>query len=218
MVVSSSKRVVKDRWVKATWEEFVEIAYSAEYQECSAYFDSGEMRLEMPSLGIGHARQNGVVWDVITFFTAFKNIDITKYVNASFQKAGEREFQPDAAFYIGKGAKYLPPQNNSPVNVDLCGLPSLVVEVGATSIKDDLGLKRILYERIGIAEYWVVDVAVKEVIAFSIGEDRRSGVIRTSEVLPGLEIGIVEEALRRSEQENDGAIAQWLMKTFNSAA
>ena len=216
MVVSSSKRALTDRWIKASWKEFIATAYSSEYVDCFAYFDSGMMRIEMPSLGVGHARQNCVVYDVITFFSAFQNLDITKYINASFRKSGEKEFQPDAAFYIGEGAKYLPPQNNSPMNIDLFGLPNLVVEVGATSIKDDLGLKRILYERIGIAEYWVVDVAMKEVIAFSIGEDSRSGVIRTSEVLPGLEIGLVEEALRRSEQENDGAIARWLMKIFAS--
>ena len=167
----------------------------------------------MASLGAGHSRQNGVVWNVITLFIAVKGMDATNYVNASFQKSGEREFQPDAAFYIGEGAKYLPPQNNSPVNVDLFGPPSLVVEIGSSSLSDDLGRKRMLYERVGVREYWVVDVQEKEVVAFAI-EDGRSGRISTSNVLPGLEIAVVEEALRRSQTENDGAIAQGLMKIF----
>lgn len=199
--------------MKATWDEFVTAAYEPAYVNCKAYFDSGSMRIEMPSLGVGHARQNGVIWNVITFFVAAKGIDITSYINASFQKTGLKEFQPDAAFYVGAGAKYLPPQNNSPVIIDLCGSPSLVVEVGASSLSDDLGIKRILYERAGISEYWVVDVEGKKVVAFDI-EDERSGQIRTSGVLPGLEMDLVEEALRRSQSENDGAIAQWLVKTF----
>ena len=214
MVVSSSQRILTDTWVQATWDEFVETAYkNPAYADGRAYFDTDRMRIEMASLGAAHGRQNGVVWDVITLFVALKSIDITKYINASFQKTGEKEFQPDAAFYIGEGAKYLPPQNNSPVNVDLFGPPTLVVEVGASSVQDDLGWKRLLYERVGIPEYWVVDVKTQEVFAFSM-EEGRSGRIQNSAVLPGLGIGLVEEALRRSQSENDGAIAQWLMKTF----
>jgi len=118
MVVSSSKRILMDTWVRAIWDEFVAVAYDdPAYAEGRAYFDAGYMRIEMASLGVGHGRQNGVAWDVITFFSAAKNLDITKYMNASFQKADERECQPDAAFYIGEGAKYLPPQDNSPVNI-----------------------------------------------------------------------------------------------------
>ena len=96
MAVSSSQRVLTDTRVKATWEEFVEIAYDPAYTDCKTYFDSGSMRIEMPM------------------------------------------------------------------------------------------------------------------------EDERSGQIRTSGVLPGLEMDLIEEALRRSQTENDGAITQWLMKTFAS--
>ena len=213
MVVSPSQRVLTDTWVEATWDEFVAIAYDPSYIEGKAYFDAGDMRIEMASLGTGHGRQNGVVWDAVTFFVAARKLDVAKYVNSSFSKQGEREVQPDAAFYIGEGAKYLPPQNNSPVNIDLFGPPTLVVEVGASSFSDDLGRKRIMYERLGVQEYWVVDVEGRKVVAFSI-DSGRSGQIRVSAVLPGLEIDVIEEALRRSQTENDGAIAQWLIKTF----
>ena len=214
MVVSSSQRILTDIWVEATWDEFVAIADDPVYASCKAYFDSGFVRIEMPPLGTGHARQNGVIWNVITFFVAAKGMNITSYMNASFTKTGMKGFQPDTAFYIGEGAKYLPPQNNSPVSIDLCGPPSLVVEVGASSLSDDLGAKRMLYERAGISEYWVVDVKGKKVVAFDM-KDERSGQIRTSAVLPGLEIDFVEEALRRSQAEDDGAISQWLMKSFS---
>lgn len=54
-------------------------------------------------------------------------------------------------------------------------------------------------------------------VAFSIDEEGRSGQIRASGVLPGLEMALVEEALGRSQTENDGAIARWLMKTLNQS-
>lgn len=36
-----------------------------------------------------------------------------------------------------------------------------------------------------------------------------------SEVLPGLEIGVVEEALNRIQDEEDGAINRWLIEKFS---
>jgi Uma2 family endonuclease len=135
MVVSSSQQILTDTWVKATWDEFVSVAYDdPAYTEGRAYFDAGYMRIEMASLGVGHGRQNGVVWDVITLFVLAKKLNIAKYANGSICKSGERGFQPDAAFYIGDTAKYLPPQNNSPLNIDLFGSPTLIVEVGASSL------------------------------------------------------------------------------------
>ncbi|OOO00009.1 MAG: hypothetical protein ATN35_09665 [Epulopiscium sp. Nele67-Bin004] len=37
------------------------------------------------------------------------------------------------------------------------GVPSLIVEILSTNRKDDLKTKFELYERIGVAEYWIVD-------------------------------------------------------------
>ncbi len=45
-----------------------------------------------------------------------------------------------------------------------------------------------------------------------MGDDGQSGQIRISVVLPGLAVDVIEEALRRSQTENDGAIAQWLVR------
>ena len=69
------------------------------------------------------------------------------------------------------------------------------------------------YEWLGVAEYWVVNVAERRVIAFAV-EGNRSGEVAVSGVLPGLEIALVEEALRRSETEDDTALMRWLMETL----
>ncbi|WP_215618313.1 hypothetical protein [Leptothoe kymatousa] len=50
-------------------------------------------------------------------------------------------------------------------------------------------------------------------IAFSIAEGH-SGQIQVSEVLPGLKMSLVEEALVRSQTADDGAITRWLMQTL----
>jgi len=49
MVVSSSQRVLTNTWVRAVWDEFVAVAYDPSYAKYKAYFDSGFMRIEMPT-------------------------------------------------------------------------------------------------------------------------------------------------------------------------
>jgi hypothetical protein len=38
--------------------------------------------------------------------------------------------------------------------------------------------------------------------------------IRVSEVLPGLEMSIIEEALRRNQTEDDTEVSHWLMQVL----
>lgn len=212
MVVSQSQQILTDTWVKATWDEFLAVTNSSDYQDGRAYFDAGYMRIEMAALGAGHGRQNAIALKVADIFAALHDIRMIEFLNCSFRQAGERECQPDIAFYIGEGFQ-LPPQNNTPINIELFGPPTLAIEIGASSLSDDLGTKRLLYERLGVQEYWVVDVKAQQVIAFSIAEGR-SGQIQVSEVLPDLKMSLVEEALVRSQTEDDGAITRWLMQTL----
>jgi hypothetical protein len=65
-----------------------------------------------------------------------------------------------------------------------------------------------------VQEYWVNDLNIGEVVAFAIAEGR-SGRVRESQVLPGLAIASVEEAIKRSQLEDDTKINLWLLKTFS---
>ncbi len=168
----------------------------------------------MSPVGPLHARHNSIIPYVVILFATLRNIRVVQFANASFRKAGIREFQPDLAYYIGSDLRVPPNDSNSPVDLDEYDPPNLVREIGASSFNDDLGSKRLLYEDAGIAEYWVDRANTREVFAFAINAGG-SGRIQQSRVLPGLEIRLVEEALNRSQTEDDGEINRWLIQTFS---
>jgi Uma2 family endonuclease len=216
MVSSSSKslqNLATDTWVKASWEDFLTLADDSTYANGRFYYHQGYLRIEMSPLGPRHGRQNSIISNVVTLFATLKNIRIVEFINTSFRKAGLDEFQPDLAFYLGSGLR-VPPETNSPVDLNEYDPPTLVVEIGASSLSDDLGWKRLLYERAGVQEYWVNDANAREAIAFAIAEGR-SGEIQESQVLPGLAIAIVKEALQRSQTQDDGEINRWLLQSFS---
>lgn len=61
-----------------------------------------------------------------------------------------------------------------------------------------------------MSEYWVVDVQNAQTIAFAIA-DGSSKRINQSQVLPGLEMALLEEALRRSRQMDNTQVGAWLL-------
>jgi Uma2 family endonuclease len=216
MVSNSSTNLqdlATDTWVKASWEEFLRLADNSTHASGRFYYYQDYLRIEMSPIGPRHGRQNSIISNVVTLFATLKNIRIVEFTNTSFRKTGLYEFQPDMAFYLGSGLK-VPPETNSPVDLNEYDPPTLVVEIGASSLSDDLGWKRLLYERAGVQEYWVNDANARRAIAFAIAE-RRSGEIQESQVLPGLSIAIVEEALQRSQTQDDGEINRWLLQTFS---
>ncbi len=203
-----------DTWVKADWEDFLTFADDPTLVNGRFYYDQGYMRIEMSPLGIAHGRDNTVIPLVINLYAALQNIPIVGLTNTSFRKIGIQEAQPDVAFYIGDDLRF-PPRNNAPVNLDELIPPTLVVEIAASSLQDDLNRKQKLYQRLGVKEYWVVNVSASQVVAFSLSAGEAT-VIYTSQVLPGLAIALVEEALRRSQAEDDGAISRWLLAIFQA--
>ncbi|GFZ95187.1 Uma2 family endonuclease [Okeania sp. KiyG1] len=91
--------------------------------------------------------------------------------------------------------------------------PDLVIEVANSSLSDAQGEKLILYENIGVVEYWIVDVQNVKIIALSV-VDGGSKQIRESLVLPGLKIALLDEALQHSRNMNQRLVGSWLMEKF----
>jgi Uma2 family endonuclease len=198
-----------DTWVEATWEDFLTYADDPTLISGRFYYDSGWMRLEMSPFGSAHGRRNTIISTLINLYATLKGISLTSFTNTTFRKVGVREAQPDLAFYLGTGYN-LPPDNNSPVNLNKVDPPTLVVEIAASSLEDDLTRKVTLYQRLGVQEYWVIDVNQNQVIAKALTSSTTTE-LSASQVLLGLELKIVESALQRSQQQDDSGITRWLL-------
>jgi len=78
------------------------------------------------------------------------------------------------------------------------GVPELVIEIASKKTrKRDETIKRRLYERVGVSEYWIVDPEIDVVRVYLRGQSgfgrpielsREAGDVLTTTLLPGLEL------------------------------
>ena len=202
-------QLLTDTWINATWEEYLQVVCDRTYEKAKSYYYKGRMRLEMSALGNPHSRDHAIIIYAICLFAGLNEINLDSHDNCTYRKTGYEEAQPDVSFYVGENAEIVPWETTI-IDLDIYPPPDLVIEVAYSSLADDKGEKRLLYESLGVREYWIIDVQNVEIIAFEI-LDRGSRRIDRSQVISGLEIAILEAALRRSREMNHGKVSAWLL-------
>lgn len=211
-MTTSKIQIPTDVWVKATWEEYLAALEDPAYEKAKGYYYNGRMRIEMSPLGNDHASDHSIVTYAVHLFAALKKIDLNGKDNCTYRKTYCRETQPDASFYIGETAEAIP-YGTKIIDLDIYPPPTLVIEVANASLPDDKGEKRLLYEELGVSEYWIIDVQNVQIIAFAIenGGSRRIG---RSQVLLGLPFSLLQEAFQQTRQTNHGKVSAWLLAQF----
>jgi Uma2 family endonuclease len=203
-----------DTWVNATWDQYLEAIGDRAYENAKSYYHNGRMRFEMSPLGNPHSRDHATVIGALYLFAGLRGVDLDAHDNCTYRKTGCEEAQPDVSFYLGANAETVPWEATI-VDLDIYPPPDLVIEVAYSSLSDDKGEKRLLYESLGVREYWIVDVQNIQIIAFEI-QNRGSRRIDRSLVLSDLEIALLEAALQRSRQMNHGKVSAWLLSQLQS--
>jgi Uma2 family endonuclease len=200
-------------WQSATWDEFVSTADDPASAKLKGYYSKGRMRFEPMSTGSDHSKDHMIIILSVGLYATLQGIPINGHDGCSYRKLGMAEFQPDASYYIGDQADAIP-WGTRVIDLDQYPLPNLVIEISDTSLADDLGEKRLQYEDLGITEYWIVKVQLMQILGFAIAADSSSRRLRESQVLPGLKLEILEQALQRSRQDNQSATTAWLIEQF----
>ncbi|MDZ8104298.1 MAG: Uma2 family endonuclease [Nostoc sp. DedQUE12a] len=204
--------LVTDTWIKATWDEYIELIENPAYEKAKGYYYNGHMRIEIYAVGNDHASDHTIILFAVNLFATIKGIALNGKDNCTYRKTGFNEAQPDVSYYTGDNANVIP-YGTSIINLDIYPPPDLVIEVANTSLADDRGEKRLLYEDLAVKEYWILDVQNVQIMAFAI-ENQGSRRITESQVLPGLAISLLNEALRRTRQMNQSQVGAWLLAQF----
>lgn len=209
--------LITDQWISGTWEEFEQILENPLYAESRCYYDKNQilqMRIETMPVGSEHADDNTLIIFALSLYCTLKNIPARGLTNCSYVKTGVKGCQPDISYYIGEVANQAP-RSSSIVSLDESPVPNLVIEISSSTINDDLGKKRLLYEQLGTSEYWVVDVQEVKIIALEMLENGGSRQIITSNLLGGLAIADLEEALKLSREKSQSEVGAWLIQKYS---
>jgi len=201
-----------DTWVVATWDKYIQAIEDPIYEKAKGYYHNGKLRIEMSPVGSDHASDHTVIIFAVNLFATIKGIPLNGRDNCTYRKTGYQEAQPDVSYYINENADAVP-WGTSIINLDNYPPPDLVIEIANTSLADDKGEKPLLYEELKVGEYWIVDVQNVQILAFAVA-DGGSKRITQSQVLPGLAIALLEDALRRTRQMNQGEVGAWLLAQF----
>ncbi|MBW4699761.1 MAG: Uma2 family endonuclease [Aphanocapsa lilacina HA4352-LM1] len=190
----------------ASWEHLLDPAL----EKAKFYYNSGWMRVEMSPVGPSHAQDNGLVAPIIAQWLLIRALPLSSYINVTLRKSGLQEAQPDLADFAGQ-ADRRPARSNTPTDLGTVLPPVLAIEISASTLADDLDAKRELYARLGVGEYWVVDVEAVEVRMFATAEDKSALVpVPHLRVLAGLESSALAEALRRGRGEGDASAMRYI--------
>jgi len=109
------------------------------------------MRIERSPVGNDHSRDHSIIIHAVHLFTGMKGIDLNGHDNCTYRKTWVSAAQPEVSFYIGETAEVIP-WGTGIVDLDQYPPPTLVIEVANTSLADDKGNKRLLYEELGVSE------------------------------------------------------------------
>ncbi|WLT39480.1 Uma2 family endonuclease [Synechocystis sp. B12] len=204
--------IKSDTWTEATWEEFIQATENPDYDKAKFYYYQNQLRIEMSPIGNDHAHDHSTILGGIHLYLATHDLNVAIKDNCSYRKADKQEAQPDISCYVGNNADVIP-SGTSIISLDEFP-PDLVIEIANTSLADDQGKKRLLYEELGVKEYWIVNVKDFTVTAFRV-HGQGSYRIHISQVLEGLQLSLFEEALKMGRETSHTQAAKWLLSQFS---
>jgi Uma2 family endonuclease len=201
-----------DLWIKGSWEEYLEAINNFPDNQGKSYYYNGYYRLEMTPIGNDHASDHAILIFAVSLYATLKNLTFNAKDNCSFRKSGYREVQLDISYYFAEKANLIP-YGTSIIDLNQYPPPDLVIEISKSTLNDDLGNKRLLYEELGVSEYWSVKVDDPQIFAFEI-IDRGSKRIDISKVLPNLKLAVLESALQQARTRDQSQVGRWLISQF----
>ncbi|MBW4464407.1 MAG: Uma2 family endonuclease [Pegethrix bostrychoides GSE-TBD4-15B] len=199
----------------ATWQDYVALRDSTDpnlnWRKIAFY--QGWLWADMGTEGPGHASFSDLMTMIFGFWAfLYPEPVLQSYGRCLIDLPETHACAPDLVLYKGENIPRWQPGEPRRIELTRHRLPDLVGEIADTSLSLDLDEQKQLYASLGIAEYWVIDVKGTRLFAFGRTDAGLYEPIQVSQVLPGLPIDLVTQALERLTQETNTAAANWLMQ------
>ena len=200
----------------ATWQDYVAVRDSEmDFQKIA--FNQGWLWVDMGPEGLNHASFSDLMTMLFGFWAfLYPEIILQSYGRCLIEKPETQACAPDLVLYKGENIPKWKPGEPRRLDLNRHRLPDLIGEIADTTLSLDLDQQKRLYASLKIPEYWVIDVKGSRLFAFGLTEMGLYEPIQTSQVLTGLPIDLVEQALKRLAVETNTAAANWLMQQLQS--
>lgn len=194
-----------------SWEKYLQLSQEAS----KASFYKGWYEIIM-GVGADHGSINAIVDRLIFLYCLSKGIPHIGFSNTSYRRPSLWECQPDSSYYIDATVAEAP-KGSSIVDLTTATPPDLVIEIANTSVYEDFGVKRVLYEEMPVKEYWVVSIPEAVVIAHAMDGAGGSRRVAESQVLPGLLLESVTIAIAKAQDLDNAQLGQWWLQQVQAA-
>jgi len=144
--------------VKFTYEDYEQLHQDKRYELMEGEFSM------VPSPGWSHQTVSKKLFRILDDYITSRKLGEICYAPLDVVLSDEDVIQPDILF-ISKERSHIITEKN------IQGAPDLVIEIlSPATVGRDKGLKRKLYAKYGVKEYWIVDLENKRVEVMTLGE------------------------------------------------
>lgn len=202
-------------WHNATWEDYVALRddESIEFKKISFHKTlntTGWLWVDMSTEGIGHARFNNLMTMIFACWAfLYPETPIESLGGCLMDLSESHGCSPDLVLYSGDEIPTWKLGEARRIDLTRHRIPDLVGEISDTSLSQDLGEQKHLYETLGISEYWVIDVQNYRILAFQLNEAGTYEPCTESQVLPGLPIELLTQTISQLKTLTNTAAANW---------
>ncbi|PSF34261.1 Uma2 family endonuclease [Aphanothece hegewaldii CCALA 016] len=216
-VESESQISLIPEWKPATWDDYLAYRDDPTIERVKLFFYHNQLLAEMGGEGINHSKfADLLIMMLFVWFTQHPEQVFCSFSRCQIEKPKTKAGAPDLVLYIGDNYPRWEEGEKRYINLEYHRIPNLVGEVADTTLATDLDEKKHLYAELGIPEYWVIDVRGKRVIAFILQDNNTYKEIETSVALSNLPIKLVEQTIKKLEQESNVNAANWFAQQIKN--
>lgn len=175
---------------RLTYDEFLALHDLPEYDGLRLELIEGELFVSAAP-NLFHQRVSSNMTVALDPYVRNRKLGIVLYAPTEIRLATDTAVEPDIIFVSRERMHLLKTRN-------IEGAPDLVVEILSPSNRRvDLERKKAVYERLGVAEYWIVDPEAHAVSIFALVEGRYVPVsvkdeVARSHVISGFAIALAD--------------------------